>query len=187
MDATTSSSERSWPAFSRTPLPPIGVQKAAANHLRAWRYATRRVTISAAPSAWSVEVSIMKDLPVPVLLGRDWRVLTACSVPPHSLSALLGGAEDVCRRGVPKKRPTRDGESPSQNSNLYYDVFQQLMGRGTFTKDPHEDGRLKHCWSQVRVFEGKVQPAPHPAPHFMVQNGLLYCVTQRRGEEKHFS
>ncbi|KAL0199597.1 hypothetical protein M9458_002784, partial [Cirrhinus mrigala] len=28
--------------------------------------------ISAAPGAWWVEVGLMKDLPVPVLLGRDW-------------------------------------------------------------------------------------------------------------------
>ncbi|KAL1276794.1 hypothetical protein QQF64_036417 [Cirrhinus molitorella] len=37
----------------------------------------------------------------------------------------------------------------------------------------------------VRVAEGKeVHPAPHPIPHFVVKNGLLYCVAQRRGEEK---
>ncbi len=33
---------------------------------------TRRVTISAAPGSWPIEVGLMKDLPVPVLLGRDW-------------------------------------------------------------------------------------------------------------------
>lgn len=31
----------------------------------------RRVTISAAPGTWPIEVGIVKDLPVPVLLGRD--------------------------------------------------------------------------------------------------------------------
>ncbi|KAL1248849.1 hypothetical protein QQF64_022167 [Cirrhinus molitorella] len=37
----------------------------------------------------------------------------------------------------------------------------------------------------VRVIDGReLHPAPHPVPHFIVQNGLLYCVTQRRGEEK---
>lgn len=29
-----------------------------------------------------------------------------------------------------------------------------------------------------------VHPAPHPVPHFIVQNGLLYCVAQWSGEEK---
>ncbi len=37
----------------------------------------------------------------------------------------------------------------------------------------------------MRTVEGKeTQPGPHPLPHFIVQNGLLYCVAQRRGEEK---
>lgn len=26
-------------------------------------------------------------------------------------------------------------------------------------------------------------PGPHPLPYFVVKNGLLYCVMQRRGEE----
>uniref|UniRef100_A0A8C2BV07 SCAN box domain-containing protein n=1 Tax=Cyprinus carpio TaxID=7962 RepID=A0A8C2BV07_CYPCA len=34
--------------------------------------AARRVTISAAPGSWPVEVGIVTDLPVPMLLGRDW-------------------------------------------------------------------------------------------------------------------
>ncbi len=41
----------------------------------------RRVTITAASGSWPVEVGIIKDLPVPVLIGRDWpgfdRLLTA--------------------------------------------------------------------------------------------------------------
>lgn len=32
----------------------------------------RRVTISAAPGAWSIEVGLVEDLPVPALIGRDW-------------------------------------------------------------------------------------------------------------------
>ncbi|XP_058606792.1 uncharacterized protein LOC131524068 [Onychostoma macrolepis] len=32
----------------------------------------RRVNISAAQGTWPVEVGIIKDLPIPVLLGRDW-------------------------------------------------------------------------------------------------------------------
>ncbi len=82
---------------------------------------TRRVTVSAASGSWPVEVGIVRDLPVDVLLGRDWP-----------------GFE-----------------------------------------------RLKHCWSQVCVMEKKdLRPKPHPLPHFVVENGLLYCVAQRRGEEK---
>ncbi|KAI2652404.1 Retrovirus-related Pol polyprotein [Labeo rohita] len=52
-------------------------------------------------------------------------------------------------------------------------------------KEQHADDRLKHCWTQVRIIEGQeTQPGPHPLPYFVVQNGLLYCVAQRRGEEK---
>ncbi len=29
-----------------------------------------------------------------------------------------------------------------------------------------------------------MRPKPHPLPHFVVENGLLYCVAQRRGEKK---
>ncbi|KAL1250905.1 hypothetical protein QQF64_018701 [Cirrhinus molitorella] len=152
----------------------------------------RRVTISASPGAWAVEVGVVKDLPVPVLLGRDWpgldRLLAAASQP---VSA-AGGRR---RRPRPKKTGRRrvlmasdhpqSGESPSQNTNLYFDVFQQVTGGGTFAKAQHEDDRLKNAWAQVRVVENQtVIPGPHPVPHFIVRNGLLYCVAQRRGEEK---
>ncbi|KAI2666655.1 Gypsy retrotransposon integrase-like protein 1 [Labeo rohita] len=79
----------------------------------------------------------------------------------------------------------RDGESPSQNTNLFYDVFQQVSGGSSFAKEQHADDRLKHCWTQVRIIEGQeTQPGSHSLPYFVVQNGLLYCVAQRRGEEK---
>ncbi len=58
-------------------------------------------------------------------------------------------------------------------------------GGRAFAKEQHRDDRLKHCWTQVRTIEGEeVHPPPHPVPHFVVQNGLLYCVAQRRGEER---
>ncbi len=80
----------------------------------------RRVTISAVLGSWPIEVGLVKDLPVTVLLGRDW-----------------------------------------------------------------EDERLKQCWTQTCVVDGKdTRPKPHPLPHFVVENGLLYCVAQRRGEER---
>ncbi len=153
----------------------------------------RRVNISAPHRAWPVEVGIMNNLPVPVILGRDWpgfdRLLAAATQP-------ASPARNRRRRKPgkkPRRRPVllasdsaRGGESPAQTSNLYYDVFQQVSGGGAFSKKKqHGDDRLKHCWTQVRVIEGKeVRPAPHPIPHFIVQNGLLYCVAQRSGEEK---
>ncbi len=59
------------------------------------------------------------------------------------------------------------------------------MGGGSFGREQREVDRLKHCWAQVWILDGKeVQPGPHPLPHFVVQKGLLYCVAQRRGQEK---
>ncbi len=148
----------------------------------------RRMTISAVTGTWPVEVGVVKDLPVPVLIGRDWPVfdrLLAMTTQPAS------PRRDRRRRKPtkgPRQRPVllasdsrRDGESPSQNPNLFYDVFQQVTGGGSFGKEQREDDRLKHCWTQVRIIEGKeAQPGPHPLPHFVVQNGLLYCVARRR-------
>ncbi|KAL0171312.1 hypothetical protein M9458_031623, partial [Cirrhinus mrigala] len=152
----------------------------------------RTVTISTPQGTWPVEAGLMKDLPVAVLLGRDWpgfdQLLTAATQP-------VSPRGDRRRRRRPlerRRRPVllasdsgRDGESPSQNSNLFFDVYQQATGGGSFAKEQREDDRLKHCWTQVRVVDGKdVLPRPHTLPYFVVEKGLLYCVAQRRGEEK---
>uniref|UniRef100_A0A8C1MIS2 Gypsy retrotransposon integrase-like protein 1 n=1 Tax=Cyprinus carpio TaxID=7962 RepID=A0A8C1MIS2_CYPCA len=152
----------------------------------------RRVTITAPPGAWPVEVGIVRELPVPVLLGRDWpgfdRLFASASQPVSP----AGNRPQRRTSTKPRRRPVllasdspREGESSRHNPNLFYDLFQQVAGAGAFAREQHEDDRLKHCWAQVRVAEGKdLQPAPHPTPHFVVKNGLLYCVAQRRGEEK---
>lgn len=47
----------------------------------------RRVTISASPGTWPIEVGVVKELPVPVLLGRDWpgfETLLAAATQPTS-------------------------------------------------------------------------------------------------------
>ncbi len=134
----------------------------------------------------------MKDLPVPVLLGRDWpgfeALLTAATQP----ASPRGGRRGRRAAKKPRRQPVllasdsgRDGESPSQNPNVFYDVFQQVTGGGSFGRAQREDDRLKHCWSQVCTVDGKdMRPKPHPLPHFVVENGLLYCVAQRRGRKK---
>ncbi len=97
----------------------------------------RRVTISAAPGTSPVEVGVMKDLPVPVLIGKDW---------PGFDRLLAMATQPASPRGDrQRRRPTkglrqhpvllasdsgRNGESPSQNPNLFYDVFQQVTGEG---------------------------------------------------------
>ncbi len=110
-----------------TVLPPRGESKAllpiTCVHGDTRRVPARRVTISAAPGSWSVEVGIVKDLPVPVLLGRDWpgfdRLLAAATQP---VSPTGNRRRRRSNRG-PRERPVllasdsaRDGESPSQTT-----------------------------------------------------------------------
>ncbi|KAL0147152.1 hypothetical protein M9458_057676, partial [Cirrhinus mrigala] len=135
---------------------------------------------------------VFTETPDKSQLAEDWPGFD------HLLAAVTQPASPQgnrrCRRRPrgPCRRPAllasesgRDGESPSQNTNLFYDVFQQASGGGSFAKEQREDDRLKHCWAQVRVIDDKdVLPRPHPLPHFVVRKGLLYCVAQRRGEEK---
>nr|XP_040028806.1 uncharacterized protein LOC120817079 [Gasterosteus aculeatus aculeatus] len=153
---------------------------------------TRRVTISAGPDSWPMDVGLVKDLPVPVLIGRDWpgldRLLAAnvpFASPRRAHLQRRPGKRTRHRPVLLASDSGRDGESPPPHSNLYHDLFQQVTGGGSFAREQREDDRLKHCWAQVRMVEGKeTQPGPHPLPHFVVQNGRLYCVAQRRGEEK---
>lgn len=109
-----------------------------------------RVTISAAPGTWPNEVGIVRDLPVTVLLGRDWlgfdRLLATATQP---ASPARNRRNRKSTRG-PRRRPgllasdsTRDGEFPSQNTNLYF-VSQQVSGGGAFAKEQQGDDRLKH-------------------------------------------
>ncbi len=120
-------------------------------------------------------------LSVPPSISMSGSISPVCQPVPRPLNS-----RDSRNTRGPRQRPVllasdsgRDGESPSQNPNLFYDVFQQVTGGGSFRKEQREDDRLKHCWTQVRVTEGKeAQPGPHPLPHFVVQNGLLYCVAQ---------
>ncbi|XP_057184404.1 uncharacterized protein LOC130550897 isoform X2 [Triplophysa rosa] len=63
--------------------------------------AGRRVTISAKPGTWQFEVGVVPDLPVAVLLGRNWsgfNRLMAMTVQPHN-----GRARE--RRRTPGPRP----------------------------------------------------------------------------------
>lgn len=102
----------------------------------------RCVTILAAPGTWPIEVGIVKDLPVPVLFRRDWPGFD------QLLAAITQHASPAGNRRKWKstrglwRRPSllasdsgRDGESPSQNANLYFNVFQQVTGGGGVCKE----------------------------------------------------
>ncbi|KAI7812640.1 hypothetical protein IRJ41_006229 [Triplophysa rosa] len=63
----------------------------------------RRVIVSAEPGSWPVEVGVMKDLLIPVLLGRDWPGFD------HLLSTTMQPASNKGsrRRGIPGKGTRR--------------------------------------------------------------------------------
>ncbi len=120
---------------------------------------TRRVTVSAASGSWPVEVGIVRDLPVDVLLGRDWpgfeALLTAATQP----ASPRGGRRGRKSARKSRRRPVllasdsgRDGESPSHSSNVFFDVYQQVSGGGSFGRAQREDERLKHCFGQKKIF-----------------------------------
>ncbi len=106
--------------------------------------------ILAGPSAWPVEVGVLKDLPVPVLLGRDWLGfdrLHAATLQPVSLRGSRRRKRPM--RGA-RQRPVllasdsgRDGESPQHRPNLFLDLYPQMTGGGSFAKEQCEDDRLK--------------------------------------------
>ncbi|KAL0185528.1 hypothetical protein M9458_017198, partial [Cirrhinus mrigala] len=89
-------------------LPPRGDSKAllpiTCVHGETRQVPARRVTISAAPGSWLVEVGLIKDLPVPVLIGRDRpgfdRLLASATQP-----ASRGGSSRGRRPGRGPRRP----------------------------------------------------------------------------------
>ncbi|KAL0152472.1 hypothetical protein M9458_052195 [Cirrhinus mrigala] len=78
----------------------------------------RRVTISATPGAWPVEAGLVKDLPVAVLLGRDWpgfeRLLAA--VTPSQMEE-EGAAASTCK----PKNPVQTSLTASFANAIPYD------------------------------------------------------------------
>ncbi|XP_073789446.1 protein NYNRIN-like [Danio rerio] len=128
-------------------------------------------------------------------LPRRLRTLTSMRNP-DSLAALVEAARSARAKKNSKGRAPRDRQpalmatesdrgGESSSANLYYDLFQQITAGGDFGRAQREDETLKHCWPQVRIIDGNERfPSPHPLPHFIVQNGLLYCVAERRGETK---
>uniref|UniRef100_A0A8C1DCP0 SCAN box domain-containing protein n=1 Tax=Cyprinus carpio carpio TaxID=630221 RepID=A0A8C1DCP0_CYPCA len=81
---------------------------------------TRRITLSTRTGTWPLEVGVVRDLPVPILLGRDWpgfdQLLTQVTRP-ASPAGNRQKRKNVSRG--PRRRPVllasdsaRDGESP---------------------------------------------------------------------------
>lgn len=76
----------------------------------------------------------------------------------------------------------QEGEPPT-STNPLHDLFQQVTREGLFAKEQKENDRLRNCWSQVMVLEGKQWMVGHlPDQYFKITDGLLYYAAQRRGE-----
>ncbi|KAL0185140.1 hypothetical protein M9458_020837, partial [Cirrhinus mrigala] len=99
---------------------------------------TNLLTFHKGRDTWTLEVGVLKDLPVPLLLGRDW---------PGFEAALADATQPAQPRRRQLRAPMltsdsgRDGESPPPDSNLFFDVFQQVTGGGDFGKAQKEDDR----------------------------------------------
>lgn len=104
------------------------------------------VSVSAAPGTWLIEVGVIKDLAVPLLLGRDWK----------GLDQLLRRPEPVHRKGPPCPRKScghpaylpseseRAGESTNNHLEIFSDLFQQVSTGGSLAREQREDDRLRH-------------------------------------------
>lgn len=103
------------------------------------------VSVSAAPGTWSIEVGVVKDLPVPLLLGRDWQ----------GLDQLLRRSEKpVRRKGPPGPRKSRGhsaylaseseraGESTNNHLDIFSDLFQQVSTGASLACEQRENDRL---------------------------------------------
>ncbi len=104
---------------------------------------TWRVTISAATGSWPVEVGIVRDLPVAMLLGRDWPGFEALLTAARQPASPRGDRRGRKAMRKSRRRPVllasdsgRDGESPSHSNNLFFDVYQQVSGGGLLWPSP---------------------------------------------------
>ncbi len=119
-------------------------------------------------------------------------ILTACSPPPYSLSApeRVAGGKSSWKEPVntPSYWPRTAGEMVSHLKLVLTPSLTCITRWQKAVRSPKTSARTT-VWSiaglllYVRVVKGK-ETQPHPLPHFIIRNGLLYCVAQCRGEEK---
>ncbi len=123
----------------------------------------------------------MKDLPVTVLLGRDW----------PDFDALLSHATQPAspRGGHPVLLASdsgRDGEPPSLSTNLFHDVYQQVSGGGSMGRAQREDERLKTLLVANLCGGRQGYPAKTPSsPPLCCRErpGLLCCPAEGGGKK----
>lgn len=165
------------------------------HNLCSWRHRNVpacQVTILASPRTWQLEVGIVKDLPVPVLLGRDWpgfdQLMVSMTQPATKPPARRRRRVEQNGGRQPVLLATEsDGEGECNNStNMYMNLFQQITAGGSFGREQRKDERLKNCWSQVRVMEEEIMaPAgasSNPLLHNQEWTAILCRAAAGRGE-----
>lgn len=110
----------------------------------------RRITIAADPGTWQLKVGAVRDLPVAVLLGRDWT----------GFDRLLSGWPPKAKRGVSVMLLPMTSIMIS---------FRKLQGTVSLVRNNGKMTDYKTAGTSC---------------FFVMKNGLLYCVAQRRGREK---
>ncbi|XP_016401664.1 uncharacterized protein LOC107734263 [Sinocyclocheilus rhinocerous] len=106
----------------------------------------RTVRISAEPGTWAIEVGIVPDLPVPLLLGRDWPGFQKLLLGTRTPGRTARNGPRRPRRGPPSPRPAylatdseREGEcQPANLPSVYLDVFSHSETPGRTTVIEHE-------------------------------------------------
>ncbi|XP_073809816.1 uncharacterized protein [Danio rerio] len=96
---------------------------------------SQKVTIATKSGSWRIEVGVVPDLPVPLLLGRDWPGFDDLLTHHQARSARAkknskGRAQRDRQTALMATESDRGGESSS--ANLYYDLFQQITAGGDF-------------------------------------------------------
>ncbi|KAF7706759.1 hypothetical protein HF521_020013, partial [Silurus meridionalis] len=152
---------------------------------------TVRVRVANGGGEWPLVIGLVPNLPVPLLLGRDWPGFQRQQAIARRTSR-RGGDRKLLRRSgkrthtalMAHEQETQDtgaeGESGVDGDNPLFNVCHQASREGNFGLEQRKDDSLKYCWNQVvQVGGDNGQPLPHL--YFTVKNGLLYYHMERRG------
>ncbi len=155
---------------------------------------TRRVTVAASPGTWPLEVGVIKDLPVPVLLGRDWPGFQELLTEVTQSASPAGNRRKSKRKSSrgPRRRTAllasdsaREGESSSQILTFFM-MSSSRLGEGENCKSAARGRSAETLLETSEGGWGKRRPAAttsHPSlrrPEWPV----ILCRAAERGGGK---
>lgn len=132
-------------------------------HGDAQKVASTKDWVSNPRDEWVLLVGIMSDLPLPLLLGKDWSGQrdprptrkSQCHHFPSCPAYLAHTKEDSADAGA-------EGELNSTANPLF--CLSPGHPRRELPPQAEEDDRLRHCWGQVQLFKGEDQLSRHTLP-----------------------